>query len=293
MRNSPSTCHSCAIRHKGQPPTSRSRDSLVHQVSLIPLPGILIQCPSLARNEKMGHSSSSKENTKAQGRGLPPDGVRSRPHWVPPCAHEKGRVGRLLVVRLRKKTIVRSPVGWMPGVKARVEKITGKKRKRGQRRSERGARLKVVDLFRDERLTEAVLEFLARSLQRCRRSRRLSDAVRTSVEARLCEVNSPPPATFIWSIRRDMNLQILREDEQYASHVKHPVQYPHLSFSFTFYLLGLSLDVLERLFRNTVAPPLKAHITRKWRSVHTIRNGWEGDVNGYRGKLLDVGDHFH
>jgi hypothetical protein len=36
----------------------------------------------------------------------------------------------------------------------------GKKRKRRQRRSERGARLKVVDLFRDERLTEAVLEFL-------------------------------------------------------------------------------------------------------------------------------------
>jgi hypothetical protein len=132
---------------------------------------------------------------------------------------------------------------WL-ALKKRVEKISGKKRKCGQRRSERGARLKVVDLFRDERPTEAVLEFLARSLQRCRRSRRLSDAVRTSVEARLCEVNSPPPATFIWSIRRDMNLQILREDEQYASHVKHHVQYPHLSFSFTFYLVGLSLDQL-------------------------------------------------
>jgi hypothetical protein len=33
-------------------------------------------------------------------------------------------------------------------------------RKRGQRRSERGARLKVVDLVKDERLTGAVLEFL-------------------------------------------------------------------------------------------------------------------------------------
>jgi hypothetical protein len=41
-----------------------------------------------------------------------------------------------------------------------VERLTGKKRKRGQRRSERGARLKVVDLFKDERLTGAVLEFL-------------------------------------------------------------------------------------------------------------------------------------
>jgi hypothetical protein len=45
-------------------------------------------------------------------------------------------------------------------LKKRVEKITGKKRGRGQRRNERGARLKVVDLFKDERLTEAVLEFL-------------------------------------------------------------------------------------------------------------------------------------
>jgi hypothetical protein len=36
----------------------------------------------------------------------------------------------------------------------------GRKKKRGQRRSERGARLKVVDLFKNERLTEAVLEFL-------------------------------------------------------------------------------------------------------------------------------------
>jgi hypothetical protein len=45
-------------------------------------------------------------------------------------------------------------------LKKRVERLTGKKRKRGQRRSERGARLKVVDLFKDERLTEAVLEFL-------------------------------------------------------------------------------------------------------------------------------------
>jgi hypothetical protein len=45
-------------------------------------------------------------------------------------------------------------------LKKRVERLTGKKRKRGQRRSGRGARLKVVDLFEDERLTEAVLEFL-------------------------------------------------------------------------------------------------------------------------------------
>jgi hypothetical protein len=45
-------------------------------------------------------------------------------------------------------------------LKRRVERITGRKRKRGQRRSERGARLKVVDLFKDERLTGAVLEFL-------------------------------------------------------------------------------------------------------------------------------------
>jgi hypothetical protein len=30
----------------------------------------------------------------------------------------------------------------------------------GQRRRERGARLKVVDLFKDERLTGAVLDFL-------------------------------------------------------------------------------------------------------------------------------------
>jgi hypothetical protein len=45
-------------------------------------------------------------------------------------------------------------------LRKRVERITGKKRKRGQRRSERGARLKVVDVFKDERLTEAVLEFL-------------------------------------------------------------------------------------------------------------------------------------
>jgi hypothetical protein len=33
-------------------------------------------------------------------------------------------------------------------------------KKCGQRRSERGASLKVVDLFKDERLSEAVLEFL-------------------------------------------------------------------------------------------------------------------------------------
>jgi hypothetical protein len=59
---------------------------------------------------KMGHPSSSKENTKAQGRGIPPDGVRSRPHWDPPCAHKKERVGSLLVVRLRKETVTRSPV---------------------------------------------------------------------------------------------------------------------------------------------------------------------------------------
>jgi hypothetical protein len=45
-------------------------------------------------------------------------------------------------------------------LKRRVERITGRKRKRGQRRSEREARLKVVDLFKDERLTGAVLEFL-------------------------------------------------------------------------------------------------------------------------------------
>jgi hypothetical protein len=45
-------------------------------------------------------------------------------------------------------------------LKKRFERIMGNKRKRGQRRSERGARLKVVDLFKDERLTEAVLEFL-------------------------------------------------------------------------------------------------------------------------------------
>jgi hypothetical protein len=45
-------------------------------------------------------------------------------------------------------------------LKKRVEKITGKKRGRGQQRNERGARLKVVDLFKDERMTEAVLEFL-------------------------------------------------------------------------------------------------------------------------------------
>jgi hypothetical protein len=41
-----------------------------------------------------------------------------------------------------------------------VEKITGKKRGWGQRRNERGARLKVVDIFKDERMTKAVLEFL-------------------------------------------------------------------------------------------------------------------------------------
>jgi hypothetical protein len=45
-------------------------------------------------------------------------------------------------------------------LKTGVERIKGKKRKRGQRRSERGAQLKVVDLFKDERLTEAVLGFL-------------------------------------------------------------------------------------------------------------------------------------
>jgi hypothetical protein len=45
-------------------------------------------------------------------------------------------------------------------LKKRVERITGKRRKRGQRRRERGARLKVVDLFKDERLTGAVLDFL-------------------------------------------------------------------------------------------------------------------------------------
>jgi hypothetical protein len=45
-------------------------------------------------------------------------------------------------------------------LKKKVERIKGRKRKRGQRRSERGARLKVVDLFKDERLTGAVLEFL-------------------------------------------------------------------------------------------------------------------------------------
>jgi hypothetical protein len=45
-------------------------------------------------------------------------------------------------------------------LKKRVERITGRRRKRGQWRSERGARLKVVDLFKDERLTAAVLEFL-------------------------------------------------------------------------------------------------------------------------------------
>jgi hypothetical protein len=33
-------------------------------------------------------------------------------------------------------------------------------KKCGQRRSERGARLKVVDLFNDQRLSEEVLEFL-------------------------------------------------------------------------------------------------------------------------------------
>jgi hypothetical protein len=45
-------------------------------------------------------------------------------------------------------------------LKKKVEKIKGRKRQRGQRRSERGARLKLVDLFKDERLTGAVLEFL-------------------------------------------------------------------------------------------------------------------------------------
>jgi hypothetical protein len=42
----------------------------------------------------------------------------------------------------------------------KVERITGRKRKRGQQRNECGARLKVVNLFKDERLTGAVLEFL-------------------------------------------------------------------------------------------------------------------------------------
>jgi hypothetical protein len=45
-------------------------------------------------------------------------------------------------------------------LKKRIERITGKRRKRGQRRRERGARVKVVDLFKDERLTGAVLDFL-------------------------------------------------------------------------------------------------------------------------------------
>jgi hypothetical protein len=45
-------------------------------------------------------------------------------------------------------------------LKRRVERITGKRRKRGQRRRERGARLKVADLFKDERLTGVVLDFL-------------------------------------------------------------------------------------------------------------------------------------
>jgi hypothetical protein len=46
---------------------------------------------------------------------------------------------------------------WLPisyaALKKRVERITGKRRKRG-------ARVKVVDLFKDERLTGAVLDFL-------------------------------------------------------------------------------------------------------------------------------------
>jgi hypothetical protein len=45
-------------------------------------------------------------------------------------------------------------------LKKRVERITGKRRKRGQRRRERGARVKVVDLFKNEKLTGAVLDFL-------------------------------------------------------------------------------------------------------------------------------------
>jgi hypothetical protein len=51
-------------------------------------------------------------------------------------------------------------------LKKKVKRITGRKRKRGQRRCERGARLKVVDPFKEERLTEAVLEFLKDRVQR-------------------------------------------------------------------------------------------------------------------------------
>jgi hypothetical protein len=39
-------------------------------------------------------------------------------------------------------------------LRKKIEKITGKKRGRGDR-------LKVVTLFQDERLTDAILEFLA------------------------------------------------------------------------------------------------------------------------------------
>jgi hypothetical protein len=74
---------------------------------------------------------------KKIGRGLPPDGVRSWTHWDPPCGHKKGRVGRLLVVRLRKETVAWSLVWWVSRVEARVS--CPQKEGRKDHREEKGA----------------------------------------------------------------------------------------------------------------------------------------------------------
>jgi hypothetical protein len=67
-----------------------------------------------------GIQANPPKKKTSQGCGLPPVGVWSRPRWDPPCADKKERVGRLLVVRLWRKTIAWALVWRMPRVEARV-----------------------------------------------------------------------------------------------------------------------------------------------------------------------------